>query len=141
MIIGSSQEIRAGVDRVWELLIDWDNERKYWTNERDIRIIRSDGVTIEREATVGPRGFAQRTKQTIVLNPKKSIRLALRSDQIAGERTITLVPSVKGTRVDIAWDLNLSDVPGFVEGIVQKQIAKVTVDALKKMAKDAEAIS
>jgi carbon monoxide dehydrogenase subunit G len=139
VVIAKSRSVRAGVDRVWQILVDWENERKYWTNERDIKVVRSDETTIEREATVGPRGFAQKTKQKIVLDPKKSIKLSLEGDQIAGERTIILVPTSRNeTRVDVAWDLALDGVPGFVEGIVKNQIAKVTEEALKKVAAAAE---
>jgi len=138
MIITKNREVRAGVDRIWEILVDWENERKYWTNERDIKVLSSDGNVIEREATVGPRGFAQKTRQKIVLDPKKSIRLSLEGEQIAGERTIVLTPMSKNeTRVEVAWDLVLDGVPGFVEGIVKNQIAKVTEDALRKVAEAA----
>jgi carbon monoxide dehydrogenase subunit G len=139
VVIAKNLSVRADVDRVWEILVDWENERKYWTNERDIKVIRSDGMTIEREATVGPRGFAQKTRQKIVLDPKKSIKLSLEGDQLAGERTIVLVPVSKGeTRINVAWDLSLDGVPGFVEGIVKNQITKVTEEALKKVAQAAE---
>jgi Polyketide cyclase / dehydrase and lipid transport len=138
MIITKNREVRAGVDRIWEILVDWENERKYWTNERDIKVLSSDGNVIEREATVGPRGFAQKTRQKIVLDPKKSIRLSLEGEQIAGERTIVLTPMSKNeTRVEVAWDLVLDGVPGFVEGIVKNQVAKVTEDALRKVAEAA----
>ena len=138
MIITKNREVRAGVDRIWEILVDWENERKYWTNERDIKVLSSGGNVIEREATVGPRGFAQKTRQKIVLDPKKSIRLSLEGEQIAGERTIVLTPMSKNeTRVEVAWDLVLDGVPGFVEGIVKNQVAKVTEDALRKVAEAA----
>jgi len=138
MIITKNREVRAGVDRIWEILVDWENERKYWTNERDIKVLSSDGNVIEREATVGPRGFAQKTRQKIVLDPKRSIRLSLEGEQIAGERTIVLTPMSKNeTRVEVAWDLVLDGVPGFVEGIVKNQVAKVTEDALRKVAEAA----
>jgi carbon monoxide dehydrogenase subunit G len=139
VVITKSHAVKADVDRVWRVLVDWQNERKYWTNERDIKVTMSDETTIEREATVGPRGFAQKTKQKIVLDPKKSIKLSLEGEQITGERTIILVPITKNeTRVDVAWDLVLDGVPGFVEGIVKSQIAKVTEEALKKVAEAAE---
>jgi len=138
MIITKNREVRAGVDRIWEILVDWENERKYWTNERDIKVLSSDGNVIEREATVGPRGFAQKTRQKIVLDPKRSIRLSLEGEQIAGKRTIVLTPMSKNeTRVEVAWDLVLDGVPGFVEGIVKNQVAEVTEDALSKVAEAA----
>ncbi len=139
VVIVKNREVGAGVDAVWEALIDWENERKYWSNVRNIRVLKSEGTTIEREATVGPRGFARKTKQTVVLEPKNSIRLEFDGDGISGERTILLVPSTHGkTKVDVAWSLQLREVPGFVEGIVRNQISKVTEEALKKIAEVAE---
>ncbi len=139
VVIVRNREIRAGVDRVWDTLVDWEGEKRYWTNVRYIRVLKSEGTTIEREATVGPRGFARKTRQTVILEPKKSIRLEFTGEGISGERTILVVPSAEGrTRVDVAWSLEIAGVPGFVEGIVSSQIAKVTEDALKKIAAVAE---
>ena len=139
VVIAKSRSMGADADRVWDILVDWENERKYWTNERDIKVVRSDETTIEREATVGPRGFAQKTKQKIVLDPKKSIKLSLQGDHLNGERTISLSPaSETTTRLDVAWNLQMSDVPGFVEGIVKSQISKVTEDALKRISEAAQ---
>ena len=121
------------------MLVDWENEKKYWTNERDIKVLSSDGATIEREATVGPRGFAQKTRQKLVLDPRKSVKLSLKGEQIAGERTILLLPlGNEKTRVEVTWSLRLSGLPGFVEGIVKNQIAKVTDEALRKIGDEAE---
>jgi carbon monoxide dehydrogenase subunit G len=139
MMIEKSREISADTSTVWKILVDWDNERKYWSNQRDIKVLTSNETAIEREATVGPRAFAQRTKQKIVLDPKKSIKLSLQGDHLNGERTISLSPaSETTTRLDVAWNLQMSDVPGFVEGIVKSQISKVTEDALKRISEAAQ---
>jgi Polyketide cyclase / dehydrase and lipid transport len=134
-VVVKSKTMKAGVDRVWDALVDWENERKYWGNIRDIKTISSDATNIEREATVGPRAFAQKMRQRIVLDPKKPIKLSMASDQINGERSIILVPlSSHETRVDVAWDFKLSDVPGFAQMMVKGQLSKVTDEALEKIA-------
>ena len=139
VVVVKSREMKASLDRVWEALVDWADEGKYWTNVRDVIVLKSEGLTVEREATVGPRGFSQKTRQTVVLQPKKSISLSFHGDGISGERTILVVPSADGvTKVDVAWSFELKDVPGFVEGIVKNQIAKVTEGALKKIAEASE---
>ncbi len=139
VLIAKSRVVRAGVDRVWATLVDWNNERKYWPNERDIKVLKSSAATIEREATIGPMGFSQKTRQILVLEPKKSIKLSLEGDSIAGKRTINLFPlTTNETRVDITWSLEISGVPGFVEWIVMGQIEKVTDEALRKIAGAAE---
>ncbi len=137
--ISKSQEIHASVNRVWRIISELNNEPKYWTSIRDIKVLRENGNLIEREATVGPSGFSQRTRQTIVLTPKKSIKLSMSGDTIAGERTITLAPRSKNnTTVDVKWSFELKGVPEFVQGIVKNQISKVTAKALAMIAEEAE---
>jgi carbon monoxide dehydrogenase subunit G len=136
--IEKSREISAGVDRVWELLSDTDRDEEYWGAIRDIKVLKREGNTTEREATVGPRAFAHKGRQTIVLTPKKSIGLTMAGEGLGGERTITLVPSGESsTRVDVSWKIDVKDVPGFVQGIVKGQISKATEDALKKFGDEA----
>jgi Polyketide cyclase / dehydrase and lipid transport len=137
--IEKSCEIISNVDRVWELFSDTDKDEQNWGAIRDIKVIKRDGNTIEREATVGPRAFAQKSRQTLVLDPKKSIGLTMTGDAMTGERMIILVPMGKNsTRVDVSWKLEVKGVPGFVQGIVKGQIAKATDDALKKFKREAE---
>ena len=137
--IEKSCEIHASVDRVWELLSDTDKDEAHWGAIRDIRVLSRDGNTIKREAIVGPRAFAQKSMQTLVLDPKKSIELTMTGEAMEGERRIVLVPMGKNsTRVDVSWTLDVKGVPGFVQGIVRGQIAKATEDALKRFKKEAE---
>jgi len=137
--IGKSVEILSNVDRVWELLSDTDKDEEHWGAIRDIKVLKRDGNTIEREAMVGPRAFARKSRQTLALDPKKSIHLTMTGEGMMGERKVTLVPLGKNsTRVDVWWKLEVKDVPGFVQNIVKGQISKATEEALKKIKKDAE---
>jgi carbon monoxide dehydrogenase subunit G len=139
--IEKSKEMRAGVDQVWQLLSDTDKDEEYWGAIRDIKVLKREGNTVEREATVGPRAFGHKGRQTIVLNPKKSIGLTMAGEGVSGERNITLVPNGEGsTRVDVSWKIDVKDVPGFVQGIVKGQISKATEDALKKFQQEAEGV-
>jgi len=137
--IEKSVEILSTVDRVWELLADTDKDEEHWGAIKDIKVIKRDGNTIEREAMVGPRAFAHKSRQTLVLDPKKSIRLTMAGEGMMGERKVTFVPLGKNnTRVDVSWKLEVKDVPGFVQNIVKGQISKATEEALKKFKKEAE---
>ena len=139
--IEKSCEMLASVDRVWELISDTDKDQEYWGAIRDVKVLKRDGNTVEREAVVGPRAFAHKSKQTLVFDPKKSIGLTMTGEGMTGERQITLVPMGKnGTRVDVSWKLDVKNVPGFVQGIVKGQISKATEDALKKFKKEAERV-
>ena len=137
--IDKSCEILASVDRVWELISDTDKDEEHWGAIKDIKVIKRDGNTIERDAVVGPRAFAQKSRQTLVMDPKKSIQLTMTGEGMTGERKIVLVPMGKNsTKVEVSWAIEVEGVPGFVQGIVKGQIAKATEDALKKFKKEAE---
>ncbi|HEV2389206.1 MAG TPA: SRPBCC family protein [Nitrososphaerales archaeon] len=137
--IEKSCEMLAGVDRVWDVISDTDKDQENWGAIKDIKVLRRDGNTIEREAMVGPGAFARKSKQTLVLEPKKSIGLTMAGDGMGGERKILLVPTGENsTRVDVSWNLEVKGVPGFVQNIVKSQISKATDDALKKIKKKAE---
>jgi hypothetical protein len=136
--IDKSCEIPSSVDRVWDIVSDTDKDETYWTALRDIKVLRKEGNTIEREANVGPRAFARKSRQTLVLNPKRSIELTMAGESMEGGRKIVLVPLGKNsTRVDVSWTLEVKDVPGFVQGIVKGQISKATEEALKKVKLEA----
>src|SRR2546426_2270051 len=139
VVLAKNRVVRAGVDEVWDILTDSENERKYWTNVRDVKVLNSSGNITEREATVGPSGFRQKTKQTLVLKPKRSIKLSMSGETISGERVIMVSPlGGNETKVEVVWSLQLQGVPGFVDGIVSGQISKITEEALKKIAEAAE---
>jgi Polyketide cyclase / dehydrase and lipid transport len=137
--IKRTRDVASSVDRVWEIISNTDEDQKYWTNIRDIKVLSRDGDTTEREANVGPRAFSHTTRQTLILDAKRSISLTFKGDSIVGGRTMVLVPGGENaTRIDVAWEFELKDVPGFVQGIVKNQISKATDDALSKIAAEAE---
>ena len=136
--INKSCEILASVDRVWELLSDTDKDEEHWGAIRDIKVISKVGNTIEREATVGPRAFAHKSRQTILLDPKKSIGLTMVGEAMSGGRR-SLGPFGQEQHPDRRLGkLEVKDVPGFVQNIVKGQISKATEEALKKFKKEAE---
>src|SRR5580692_11069664 len=117
--IEKSCEMSAGVDRVWELISDTDKDQENWGAIKDIKVLKRDGNTIEREAMVGPGAFARKSMQTLVLEPKRSIGMTMTGDGMGGERKIVLVPTGENsTRVDVSWNLEVKGVPGFVQNIV-----------------------
>lgn len=139
VVLAKKQAIHAGVDEIWSVLTDAENERKYWTNVRDVKVLSASENRIEREATVGPRAFGQKTKQIMLLEPKRSIKLTITGESVTGERAIMISRVTENeTNVEVVWSLQLDGVPGFVDNIVKGQISKMTEEALKKMANEAE---
>src|SRR5438128_1957680 len=139
--IQKSCEVLSSVDRVWEIVSDTGNDERYWTALRDVKVLSNEGNRIEREANVGPRAFSNKSHQTLVLDPKKSIKLTMAGATMAGERSLVLVPLGKNnTRIDVSWIFEVKEVPGFVQGLVKGQISKATEEALKKIKEEAEQV-
>jgi uncharacterized protein YndB with AHSA1/START domain len=136
--VSKSKVMVAPVERVWDILTDQEDEAKYWANIRDVKVLRREENLIEREATVGPRAFGQKTKQVITLDPRKTIRVTISGDGMAGERLIALKPTKEATEVDVEWKIEVKGVPGFVQGIVKNQISNATEKALDMISKEAE---
>jgi carbon monoxide dehydrogenase subunit G len=134
--INTSREILAPLDRVWDIISNIDGEPRYWRDLNAIYNVSKKGNVIEREVTVGFRDLKGR--QTVVLYPKKSIELTLTEGPMRGTRIITLIPSSdneKTTRVNVSWDIKLSDIPLLFRGIVRERIAKATEEALDRIAR------
>jgi len=132
--INASREIPAPLDQVWDVVSDVDSEPRYWRDLHSIYNISRNGNVIEREVTVGFRNLKGR--QIVELRPKRSIEVTLTEDPMTGSRIITLIPSSdKRTRVDVAWDVRLSDIPLLFRGVVRERIAEGTEEALDSIAR------
>ena len=105
----------------------------YW-HINSIKNISKIGNMIEREVTVGFRN--SKGRQTVVLNPKKSVETRLLEGPIIGTRVTTLSPSTNNqTKIDVAWDIELSGIPILGRGFVKNQLVNATKEALDRIAK------
>ena len=138
--IVKSREIASSIDRVWGTISNLENEQEHWPVIKNIRVLRRDGNTIEREATImrGPIGDVK-SSQTLILDPKRSIMLKMTKGPMTGTRKIVLTPSREdGTRVDVTWEFELQGIPEFAQSFVKNNISEVTESALIQIAKEAE---
>jgi ribosome-associated toxin RatA of RatAB toxin-antitoxin module len=132
--IKDSQEVSAPLDQVWDIIADADNDPKYWPNLHTITNLSKDGNMIEREVTVGFRN--SKSRQTILLNPKRSVETKLLEGPITGTRVVTLIPSTNNkTRIDISWNIELSGIPILGRSVVKNNLANETAEALSRIAK------
>ena len=128
------------MDQVWDAISSLDNERKYWSVIKDIRVLKRVGNTIEREATImrGPMGSVK-SLQTLILTPKASTILRMTKGPLIGTRKIFLNSlDKKTTRVDVIWEFDLEGVPEFAHSFVKNSISRVTEEALIAIAGDVE---
>jgi ribosome-associated toxin RatA of RatAB toxin-antitoxin module len=135
--INASQEVSASLDRTWEIVADIDNEPQYWHGTKTVRNISKAGNKIEREVTIAFKD--SKCRQTVLLNPQKSIEIMITEGPIRGTKTVTLSPlgNLK-TRIDVVWNIKLTGFLSIFTGIVKKHIAEGTEEALARIAKAVE---
>jgi carbon monoxide dehydrogenase subunit G len=134
--INASQEVSAPLDRVWDVVADIDNEPRYWHGTKAVKNISRNGNVIEREVTIAFKD--SKCRQTVVLNPKKSIEITITDGPMKGTKVVTLNPSGHRTKIDVVWDIKLAGFLGMFSGMVKKHIAEGTEEALARIAKAVE---
>jgi carbon monoxide dehydrogenase subunit G len=136
-----NQEANAPIETVWKAISDADNEQKYWSALRNVKILSRNGNTIEREATIrrGPMGEAK-SFQTLVINPaEKTTMLTMTKGPMLGTRKVALISVTKErTRIDVSWQFELKGIPGFAQGFVKDNISEVTDTALIEITAETE---
>lgn len=132
--IRKSGVVNANINSVWKVLLDEEKESSYWKEIRNIVVKSRSGNTIEREAIVGPRLFGLKTHQVVTMFPKTRILLRFAGEQVTGQRDVELNQDGSETQINVSWELELKEVPDFVQGIVQNQISKVTEGAIEMIA-------
>ena len=134
--ITASREISTPQSRVWKVVSDIDNEPVYWHGTKAVKNLSRSGNTVEREVTIAFKNSL--TRQTVVLDPDKSIDITITEGPMKGSKKITLVPDGDRTRVDVVWDIKLAGFLGMFTGMVKKHIGEGTDDALERIAKAVE---
>lgn len=134
--INASLEVSAPLDRVWDVVADVDNEPRYWHGTKTVKNISKSGNTIEREVTIAFKD--SKCRQTVVLDPKKSVEITITEGPLKGTKMVTLSPSGDRTRIDVVWEIKLAGFLGMFTGMVKKHIAEGTEEALERIAKAVE---
>lgn len=132
----ATRDVSAPLDRVWEVVADVDNEPQYWHGTKTVTNISKSGNTIEREVTIAFKD--SKCRQTVVLNPKRSVEIAITDGPLRGTKAVTLSPSGDGTRIEVVWDIKLAGFLGMFTGMVKKHIAEGTEEALARIAQAVE---
>jgi hypothetical protein len=134
--ISRSREMRASLDRLWEIVSYVDNEPEYYDGLKSVKNVSKVGNVIEREVVVG--NLEHEGRQTVTLNPKKFVEVKMTEGPMIGTRVTTLTPMTDSrTRVDVSWRIQFR-VPIFVRGMVKREVEKGTENALERIAEEAE---
>ena len=135
-VVTKSREIKSGLDRVWEIVSDVDNEPKYYDGLKSVKNLSREGNVIEREVVVG--NLRHEGRQTVVLSAKESVEVKMTKGPMTGTRVTRLTPLAGSmTRVEVTWNVEFH-VPAFVLGMVKREVEKGTEKALSRMAEEAE---
>ena len=135
--INASREVSASVDRTWDIVGDVDNEPQYWHGTKTVKNISKSGNKIEREVIIAFKN--SKCRQTVILNPKKSIEIMTIEGPIKGTKTVTISPSGNlKTRIDVVWNIKLPGLLGMFTFMVKKHIAEGTEEALVRIAEAVE---
>jgi len=135
-IIQASVDIKASVEKIWEIISDLDNEPKFWKGTKEVRNISKEGNKINREITIAFRD--QKCLQDITLYPKEKIQAVFTKGIIKGTKTITLNKKNDGANVEAVWDIKLSGMMGMFTGIIKKHIKSGTEQALQSIKQEVE---
>jgi ribosome-associated toxin RatA of RatAB toxin-antitoxin module len=135
--INTSREVSARVDRVWDIVADVDNEPEYWHGTKTVRNISKSGNIIEREVTIAFRD--SKCRQTVVLDPKKTVKITMTEGPLQGIKTVTLeAAGGNKTLIGVAWDVKLTGFLGMFSGVLKNHISKGSEEALERIAKAVE---
>ena len=135
--INTSREISASFDRIWNIIADVDNEPKYWHGTKTVKNISRDNNRIEREVTVAFKD--SKCRQTVLLNPNKSVEIIITEGPIKGTKTVMLHPlDNRKTRIDVVWKIKLTGFLSVFSGMVKGHISKGTDEALVRIAEAVE---
>ncbi len=135
--INTSREISASLDRIWNIIADVDNEPKYWHGTKTVKNISRDNNRIEREVTIAFKD--SKCRQTVLLNPNKSVEIIITEGPIKGTKTVMLHPlGNRKTRIDVVWRIKLTGFLSVFAGMVKGHISKGTDEALVRIAEAVE---
>ncbi len=134
--IEASREVAAPVAKVWSIISDLDNEPQYWHGTRSVKNLERKGNVIEREVVIAFKD--SKCRETVTLDPEKSVKINITDGPMRGTKVITLNPSGGSTKINVVWDIKLAGFLGMFTGMVKKHIAEGTNEALDRIAKAVE---
>jgi carbon monoxide dehydrogenase subunit G len=132
--IKASIEINASVDKVWEVISDFDKDPKFWTSITSIRNISHENNEVKREITLAK---VNKCLQIITLHPKEKIHTEWTKGIINGTKDILLTPKGNSTYLEAILDYKFSGMVGFMSGKITKDVtieAQRAVEFIKEKA-------
>jgi ribosome-associated toxin RatA of RatAB toxin-antitoxin module len=134
--IQSSVDIKASLEKVWDMVSDLDAEPKFWKGTKEVRNISKQGNVVTREVTIAFKD--SKCMQTVTIYPKEKIQAEFTKGIIIGTKTIILTSREGVIHLEAVWDMKLSGIMGMFTGMVKKHIQSGTEQALQSIKQEAE---
>ena len=135
-VIQVSVDIKAPIEKIWNIISDLDNEPKFWKGTKDVRNISKEENKVNREITIAFRD--QKCLQDVTLYPKEKIQAVFTKGIINGTKTITLSKKDEVVNLETVWDIKLSGMMGMFTGMIKKHIKSGTEQALQSIKQEVE---
>lgn len=133
----TSKNIDAPVSEVWKVLSDIDREPEFWHGIKSINNTSKSDNIVEREVVIAFKNSV--CKETVTLDPMKSITTNITEGPIKGKKIVVINPDGDDASVvDVEWDIQLSGFMGIFSKMVKKHILEGTNDALNRISKAIE---
>jgi len=133
----TSKKIDAPVSEVWKVLSDIDREPEFWHGTKSIKNISKSDNIVEREVVIAFKNSV--CKETVTLDPMKSITTNITEGPLKGKKIVVINPNGDNESVvDVEWDIRLSGFMGIFSKMVTKHILEGTNDAMNRISKAIE---
>ena len=129
-------EIKATIEKVWEVISDIDNEPEFWKGTKKVKTLSVEGDIIKREINIAFRD--QKCLQEIQLKPKKEIKAKFTKGILEGTKIITLTPKNDKVIMETSWEIKLSGMMNMFTSMIKNHIKSGTEQAMKSIKKEIE---
>jgi ribosome-associated toxin RatA of RatAB toxin-antitoxin module len=129
-----THEIPASLDKVWDIISDIDNEPRYWHGTKSVKNINKNGDVTEREVVIAFK--ESKCRETVVLDPKKSVKVNIIDGIMKGTEKNIIINSNEAnkTKIDVVWNVRLSGFKRVFAMMIKKHIKEGTEDALTRIS-------
>lgn len=134
--IQAEVQIKASLEKVWDIISDVDNEPKFWKGTKEVRNISKEGNKINREITIAFKD--KKCMQEVTLFPKEKIEAVFTEGIIQGTKSVNLTSTDDSVTLQAIWDIKLSGMMGMFTGMIKKHIKSGTEQALQSIKEEAE---
>lgn len=133
----TARKFNAPISEVWELLSDIDREPEFWHGTKSIKNLSKSDNVVQREVVIAFKNSI--CKETITLDPFKSITTEITDGPLKGKKVLVIHPDgEEASIVDVEWDVRLSGFMGLFSKMVKKHILQGTNEALERISKELE---